>query len=483
MKKALILLVITASMAQASATLDRLWATRVNCELQSADAESLKTLTWQQGTTPRLSADQLRSGRAVDAEEGTTAIFVMGASATAGHYVAATNYATIGNGYLINLPTLGTNTASTVGGWWYTIYFERDERRYWTGSGRVNILPTTSTGDGLHWQEITSGAEEDPKFTAWKDENWPPSAGGIGAASAASVEAIETRTNDWNAAYSWGDWNPTYTIATSRLAQVEAKTNDWNAAYAHSTTAHSVTEHGGFQAGANATADRGGAVGYGASTPHGGAVGVYAFAVDGGAVGASSSAFSGGAVGASTHAEGGGAVGNYAYVFSGGAVGYSAFAQDGGAVGDTAFAFSGGAVGSGAKTSDGFAGGKNAQTKDANGDPINAIQFGGGINGLPYSLKLYTNQVTDAHGYVLKERINILTNITVGGSITFGGETRTNWPSGGGGVAGAYVAATNGVAKALEVEDYLQLPQIVMTNLCLRIVASNEYLIVQEVWE
>ena len=134
---------------------DRLWATRITCELQTAGPASLPALHWQQGTSPLLSFDQYRSGRAVDADTNVTAVLRLAPTATnLIGWVSVTNYATVGNGYLIQMPSVGTNTAAS-GAWWYTAYFIRGTAVYWTGSGRVTITATTSTGaDGLVWQEI-----------------------------------------------------------------------------------------------------------------------------------------------------------------------------------------------------------------------------------------------------------------------------------------------------------------------------------------
>ena len=163
MKRLAITAVVMLSAAcLATPALDRLWSTRVKCEIQTADGDSLQDLVWQQGTTPRLSLDQFRSGKAVDADTNVTAIVIFGPSATNNYYVASTNYATSGNGYLVNIPTVGTNTAGVAAGWWYTVYFEASGKRYWTGNGRLDIEATTSTADGLHWQAVTCGAETDP---------------------------------------------------------------------------------------------------------------------------------------------------------------------------------------------------------------------------------------------------------------------------------------------------------------------------------
>ena len=151
---------LLAGAIMATPATDREWATRVKCEIQSAGGDSLPPQVWQQGTMPLLSLDQYRQGKAIDADTNATAIVRFGPTATSAYFISVTNYATSGNGFLVQLPTLGTNTqygTSTASNWWYTAYFERDGKRYWTGNGRVQILATTSTGDGLTWQTVTGG--------------------------------------------------------------------------------------------------------------------------------------------------------------------------------------------------------------------------------------------------------------------------------------------------------------------------------------
>ena len=145
-----------AILARGTPATDRLNAYRLRCELQTAAAESLDLLTWQQGTTPRLSLDQFRNGRAVDADSNGVAVVRFGPSATNTYYVCVTNYAVSANGYLVQIPTVGTNTV-TGSDWWYTAYIvEPSGYMLWTGNGRLRILATTSTADGLVWQTITS---------------------------------------------------------------------------------------------------------------------------------------------------------------------------------------------------------------------------------------------------------------------------------------------------------------------------------------
>ena len=159
--KAVILLALLAGPVLATPATDRNFATKVEADLQSAGPQSLPDLAWQQGTTPRLSIDQVANGKAVTADTGTTtrAILIFGPTATSAYFVAVTNYAASGNGYLIDVPTVGTNTAAVAAGWWYTCYLEQTGKRFWTGNGRLDITATTSTADGLTWQSLTTSAQ------------------------------------------------------------------------------------------------------------------------------------------------------------------------------------------------------------------------------------------------------------------------------------------------------------------------------------
>lgn len=112
----------------------------------------------------------------------------------------------------------------------------------------------------------------------------------------------------------------------------------------------------------------------------------------------------GGAVGTSASASTGGAVGNGASAFNGFAGGFDATATSGGAIGTNASADHGGAVGQWAETGNGFAGGYNAKTLNENGNPIDAVQLGGGTNNIPGTLKLYAYQLTNTAGQILTER-------------------------------------------------------------------------------
>jgi hypothetical protein len=140
---------------------DRLFAVRIACDVQSASPQSLEPIAMLQGATPLLSIDTYANSRpvAADTNGAVVARFVMAPTATSETFIMATNLPTAvtGNGYLIQLPTVGTNTAGVAAGWWYSVRLERNDYVYWTGSGRVDIEATTSTADGLVWQTVASG--------------------------------------------------------------------------------------------------------------------------------------------------------------------------------------------------------------------------------------------------------------------------------------------------------------------------------------
>ena len=126
------------------------WATRIPCEMQGADIATLQPLKLLQGTTPLISADQYRSGRALTADSNVVCTFVIKTSLSNQWGVVSTNYATSGNGYLIQLPSIGTNAVN----WTYTLLYYRNGQSYWTGSGRLDIRAGTVTGDALVWQYV-----------------------------------------------------------------------------------------------------------------------------------------------------------------------------------------------------------------------------------------------------------------------------------------------------------------------------------------
>ena len=77
-----------------------------------------------------------------------------------------------------------------------------------------------------------------------------------------------------------------------------------------------------------------------------------------------------------------------------GAIGDGATATTGGAVGNSAVAGQGGAVGYSANAGVGFSGGRNAGVgTDADGNLIDAIQLGEGVNNTPKTLQVYTHKV------------------------------------------------------------------------------------------
>jgi hypothetical protein len=150
------------------------FAIRVRCETQSAGAESLRDMTWQQGTTPLIQLDVLSNGRPFAADTNSIARLLIAPSATSAYYVDVTNQTYGATSYSIQMPTIGTNTASSA--WWYTVYFEKNGLRYWTGNGVLTIEETTSTApDGLVWQLITQGisdADSDGTLYGRKNGAW-----------------------------------------------------------------------------------------------------------------------------------------------------------------------------------------------------------------------------------------------------------------------------------------------------------------------
>ena len=110
----------------------------------------------------------------------------------------------------------------------------------------------------------------------------------------------------------------------------------------------------------------------------------------------------------------GGAIGNSASSTEGGAVGHNASSVDGGAVGSGASTITGGAIGDGASSGEGFSGGRLATvaTNPEDGDLINAIQLGQGLNSNPFTLQVYNHTVMEADGslpYVHTARPHIKT--------------------------------------------------------------------------
>jgi hypothetical protein len=132
------------------------FAYRVPCEIQADQPVALKTMTWQQGTTPLVQFDVLNGGQPVTADTNATVRLIFGPSATSQYYVPITNNVATSTYYRCQVPTVGTNTAGAA--WWYTVYFEDAQgHRYWTGNGSLYIEATTSTADGLTWQTVVTG--------------------------------------------------------------------------------------------------------------------------------------------------------------------------------------------------------------------------------------------------------------------------------------------------------------------------------------
>lgn len=121
------------------AALDELsFADRVVCDSQLASGTSLRRVTWRQGTTPLMGLYLLRGGKPSAFTAGSvTSRLVCGASSTSAPYATATNYAVTSGVYLVQMPTIGTNTGAAV--WWYSVYFDYAGRVHWAGSGELVI--------------------------------------------------------------------------------------------------------------------------------------------------------------------------------------------------------------------------------------------------------------------------------------------------------------------------------------------------------
>ena len=119
-------------------------------------------------------------------------------------------------------------------------------------------------------------------------------------------------------------------------------------------------------------------------------------------------ALTSGAIGRDATVTSGGAIGNSASANEGGSAGDRAVTTSGGAVGSWASSTNGGAVGNNAKAGSGFAGGSQAKTLSANGDVIDAVQLGQGINNTPRTLQAYDYQIMKADGTIPLERMPVL---------------------------------------------------------------------------
>jgi len=225
------------------------FAYRLTAEVQTSGPQSLDDITWQQGTTPLIQVDPLRRGKAIDADSAMEVRMVIGPSGTGAYYAEATNYLATNTYYLIQWPTIGTNSVGTNGttdAWWYTIYFQRDGHRYWTGNGRLYIEETTSTAeDGLVWQTVTANTIE-----------WGNIAGDIANQTdvAAYVESLISGTQTVEVAYGTssttatrGDWgaavsNTANTALSTATGAAATAASAYTAATQAQATADAYTE-------------------------------------------------------------------------------------------------------------------------------------------------------------------------------------------------------------------------------------------------
>jgi len=159
MKKLLTIFLFLAVVSIPALSSDLDYAYRIPAELQITEAQALGDLTWQQGSTPLIQVEVLRRGKPVAADTNTTVRMIIGPTATGTYYAITEDSVTTNTSYYVQWPTVGTNTVgtnTTAQAWWYTIYFERNGHRYWTGNGDLYIERTTSTDpDGLVWQTFT----------------------------------------------------------------------------------------------------------------------------------------------------------------------------------------------------------------------------------------------------------------------------------------------------------------------------------------
>lgn len=145
--------------------LDTNLAFRIGCEVQTAGMQSLPDLTWVQGSTPLIEFQPMRNGRQVALSTNVRARMLISSNlATASAWSVVTNTVLTTNAAASSLwcqwGAIGTNTAgtgTTAQAWGYLAFFEDGTgARYWNGSGRLYIEPSTSTDNGLTWQSATS---------------------------------------------------------------------------------------------------------------------------------------------------------------------------------------------------------------------------------------------------------------------------------------------------------------------------------------
>lgn len=126
---------------------DSTFAQRVKCELETATGSSLPSRSVMQGSTPVWSLEQYRRGQGVAATSGTVqAVLQVSVTTTSAPVYCITNQAASGYGFLVQWPTIGTNSGGAL--WHYRITYQTGGFTYWTGNGRLTIEPTTWAGQG-----------------------------------------------------------------------------------------------------------------------------------------------------------------------------------------------------------------------------------------------------------------------------------------------------------------------------------------------
>lgn len=170
---------------------DTNFAFRLPCELQTAGPASLVDLNWQQGTTPHIGIAPMKLGRPLAVDPLTSVRMVIGQTKTSTNYVQVTNWLATNSVYYCQFPTIGTNTGTNA--WFYTAYFSRAGYDYWTGSGRLYIEETTSTGtNGLIWQEITAGAAIDTVARADASNAYSAATNALAVAESAASGTVDS---------------------------------------------------------------------------------------------------------------------------------------------------------------------------------------------------------------------------------------------------------------------------------------------------
>ena len=128
---------------------DATYAQRAKCELDTATGSSMGPRSVLQGTTPVWSAEQYRRGQATNAvaDGSVRAVLQVSVTATSAPVYTITNQAVSGYGYLIQWPTIATNSGGAA--WRYRITYQDGAGRvYWTGNGAVTIEASGFAGQG-----------------------------------------------------------------------------------------------------------------------------------------------------------------------------------------------------------------------------------------------------------------------------------------------------------------------------------------------